>query len=94
MKRASSEARNSTAFAMSSGSTQPIGRVCISWPTTFMSSGPGFSRSGRKSRIVPSFMNSGVFTFVGCTELTRMFCAPSSTAKVRIRPTTPCLAAT
>ena len=30
----------------------------------------------------------------GCTELTRMMCWPSSTAKVRIKPTTPCLAAT
>ena len=59
---------------MSSGSTQPIGSVCIICPTTFMSSGPGFSRSGRNSFMVPSFMNSGVFTLVGCTELTRMFC--------------------
>ena len=39
-------------------------------------------------------VDSGVLTLVGCTELTRMFCAPSSTAKVRIKPTTPCLAAT
>src|SRR6476619_1852928 len=53
---------------MSSGSTQPIGRVCISCPTTFMSSGPGFSRSGRNSFIVGSFMKRGVLTLVGCTE--------------------------
>ena len=49
------------------------GSVCINCPTTFISSGPGFSRSGRNSFIVPSFMDSGVFTLVGCTELTRMF---------------------
>ncbi len=46
----------------------------MNWAATLRSSGPGFSRSGRNSFIVPSFMNIGVFTLVGQTELTRMKC--------------------
>ena len=79
---------------MSIGSTQAMGSVWNIWQIGAMSSGPGFSRSGRNIFQVPSFMIIGVLTFVGCTEFTRMFFAPSSTAKVRMRPTTPCLAAT
>ncbi|SKT64625.1 Uncharacterised protein [Mycobacteroides abscessus subsp. abscessus] len=36
----------------------------------------------------------GVSTLVGCTVLTRILWGASSIASERIRPTTPCLAAT
>ena len=51
------------------------------------------SRSGRNALDTASFWIIGVSTLVGCTEFTRIPCGASSLARVRIKPTTPCLAA-
>ena len=51
------------------------------------------SRSGRKALDTASFWVIGVSTLVGCTECTRMPCGASSLARVRIKPTMPCVAA-
>ena len=57
-----------------------------------ISSRSGCSRSGRKRSKVAWFMIIGVSTLVGWRLLTRMLWGASSRARVRIRPTTPCLA--
>ena len=57
------------------------------------SSTVGASTLGRKSLSIVSFSNMSVLTVVGCTALTRMPCGASSVARLRMMPTTPCLAA-
>lgn len=53
----------------------------------------GRLRSGRNALRTTSFWISGVSTLVGCTQLTRIPCDATSMARLRINPTTPCLAA-
>jgi hypothetical protein len=94
MYRASSDARNSTALETSRGSTHGIGSALSAPMASAYCSAVGFSTPGRNTRMVGSFCTIGVLTPVGCTELTRMECGASSSASVRMSPTTPCLAAT
>src|ERR1700724_4530779 len=91
---ASSEARNTTALEMSADSTHGTGSALVALEASANCSGVGFSTPGRKSRYVGTLWIMSVFTLVGCTVLTRMKCGASSSASVRIRPTTPCLADT
>ena len=92
--RDSSDARKSTALLMSTASTQGIGSMWNIWQigvdvvrTGVVQVGP----EGLEGRLV---QQQPVLTCVGCTELTRIENCPNSTANVRIRPTTPCLAVT
>jgi hypothetical protein len=79
---------------MSRASTQGMGSAFIAWVIGAMSSAVGCSASGRNSRKESSFIIIGVLTVVGWIELTRIMNGASSSASVRIRPMTPCLAAT
>jgi hypothetical protein len=90
---ASSEVRNSTAWATCSGSMNgsPNGFSPANAGST--SATVGFSRSGRNSRYVVSFWIMGVSTAFGWTVFTRMPCGPISLTSTFIRPTTACLVA-
>jgi hypothetical protein len=81
---ASSEASQTTAAAMSSGSLTGSGR--LAW-----NSGPSSGSPSSRSRR-PGLRS--VFTPWGWTEFTRMRYLASSLASVLARPVTPCLAAT
>ena len=71
MKSALSEARNATAWAMSSGvPKRPMGVSCASW---------GSTSAGRASSI-------SVRMTPGATQFTRMWVGASSAARDRVRP--------
>jgi hypothetical protein len=80
---------------MSAGSTQGTGSTFIAWnrsaTTSRVRSASG--SSGANNWYVASLWTMSVLTVVGWTVLTRMLSAASSSAAVRMRPTTPCLAA-
>ena len=79
---------------MSRGSTHGMGSAFISWETGAKASRDGFGSSGLNSRQIVSFWIMSVSTCVGWMLLTRIMCGASSSASVRINPTTPCLADT
>jgi hypothetical protein len=79
---------------MSTGSTQGMDSAFIAWVMGARSSSVGLSASGTNSRKVASLIIIGVLTVVGWIELTRIMCRASSWARVRMSPTTPCLAET
>ncbi|SLJ69512.1 Uncharacterised protein [Mycobacteroides abscessus subsp. abscessus] len=90
---ASSDARNNTALATSTGSTQGTGSR-VRWASTAAASSiVGCARSGRSLAYTVSLRIIGVATEPGCTRFTRMPRGPSSLARVRARPTTACLLA-
>ena len=91
--RAASEASQTIALEMSTGSTHGIGSRFISAKPAFTSSRPGFARSGRNDRCSASFWIIGVSTAVGQIALTRMKCSASSQASVSFSASTPALAA-
>ncbi len=84
IERASSDARNRAALAVSSGSgMRPSGMVARKrWRASSMSA----AMPGR------NFASIGVSVTVGQMALTRMLAGASSSARLRTSPTMPCLA--